>query len=57
VARHNSQLFRRWLIDVPARLIKGGRQLRLRFATGMGWKASFWATYQRLRMLSPPTPA
>jgi hypothetical protein len=57
VARHNSQLLRRWLIDVPARLIKGGRQLRLRFATGMGWKASFWATYHRLRMLSPPTPA
>ncbi len=24
VARHNSSLLRRWLIDIPARLIKGG---------------------------------
>ncbi|MGH7698580.1 MAG: IS1380 family transposase [Candidatus Dormibacteria bacterium] len=57
VARHNSGLLRRWLIDIPARLIKGGRQLRLRFSRGMTWKSTFWATYSRLRLLSPPLPA
>ncbi len=57
VARHNSGLLRRWLIDIPARLIKGGRQLRLRFGRGMTWKAAFWATYGWLRLLSPPTAA
>ena len=57
VARHNTGLLRRWLIDVPARLIKGGRQLHLRFARGMTWKSTFWATYCRLRLLSPPTVA
>lgn len=57
VARHNSSLLRRWLIDIPARLIRGGRQLRLRFSPSMSWKAAFWATYERLRLLSPPTAA
>jgi hypothetical protein len=57
VARHNSGLLRRWLIDIPARLIRGGRQLRLRFARGMTWKSTFWATYSRLRLLSPPSLA
>jgi hypothetical protein len=57
VARHNTGLLRRWLIDIPARIVKGGRRLRLRLASGMAWKSTFWATYGRLRMLSPPSPA
>jgi hypothetical protein len=57
VARHNSPLLRRWLIDLPGRLVKGGRRIYLRLAASRGWKPVFWATYHRLRLLSPPTPA
>lgn len=57
VARHNSPFLRRWLIDVPGRLVKGGRRIHLRLASSMGWKPVFWATYHRLCLLSPPTPA
>jgi hypothetical protein len=52
VARHNSPLLRRWLIDVPGRLVRGGRRLYLRLAAGMTWRPVFWATYHRLRLLT-----
>ncbi len=42
---HNTQLLRRWLLSVPARLVRGGRRLRLRLAPGMFHKEEFWAPH------------
>ena len=48
---HNTQLLRRWLLSVPARLVRGGRRLRLRLASGMFHKEEFWALHhQSLRL-------
>jgi hypothetical protein len=52
VARHNAEFVRRWLINVPGRILRGGRQLHLRLAQGMLWAETFIATYQRLRLLT-----
>ena len=38
---HNTQLLRRWLLSVAARLVRGGRRLRLRLASGMFHKEEF----------------
>jgi hypothetical protein len=52
VARHNSQLLRRWLIEVPGRLVEGGRQVHPPAGCGNDWTPVFWATYHRLRLLT-----
>ncbi len=51
VARHNAEFVRRWLVNVPGRILHGGRQIHLRLAQGMLWAQTFIATYQRLRLL------
>ncbi|MGC8473564.1 MAG: hypothetical protein ACP5PW_04045 [Candidatus Dormibacteria bacterium] len=49
---HNTQLLRRWLFSVPARLVRGGRRLRLRLAPGMLHKEEFWALHHHLLRLA-----
>ena len=40
---HNTAVLRRWLLTVPARLVRSGRTLFLRLAQGMFHKREFWA--------------
>jgi hypothetical protein len=49
---HNLELVRRWLIGVPGRLVRGGRQVSLLLAAAMPWRKVFEATYLRLRLLT-----
>ena len=46
-----SATLRRWLINVPGRLVKGGRRLRLRLQQGLWWAEEFIAAYQWIRLL------
>ena len=39
---------RRWLIDVPARVVNGARQVFVRLAADMLWGEVFKRTYDRL---------
>jgi len=50
---HNTALLRRWLLVVPARLVRKSRQLRLRLAQGMMHKQEFWALHHHILNLSP----
>jgi len=52
VQPHNLELVRRWLIGVPGRLVRGGRQVLLLLAAAMPWRQVFEATYQHLRLLN-----
>jgi hypothetical protein len=52
VQPHNLELVRRWLIGVPGRLVRGGRQVFLLLAAAMPWRTAFEATFQRLRLLT-----
>ncbi|MDQ6899509.1 MAG: hypothetical protein M3072_08380 [Candidatus Dormibacteraeota bacterium] len=45
---HNLQLVRRWLINVPARVVHRARQVFVRLAAGMLWGTVFKRTYDRL---------
>jgi hypothetical protein len=45
---HNLQLVRRWLINVPARVVHRARQVFVRLAGGMFWGEVFKRTYVRL---------
>jgi hypothetical protein len=48
VQPHNLQLVRRWLINVPARVVHRARQVFVRLAAGMLWREVFKRTYDRL---------
>jgi hypothetical protein len=48
VQPHNLQLVRRWLINVPARVVHRARQVFVRLAGGMLWSEVFKRTYVRL---------
>jgi hypothetical protein len=48
VQAHNLQLVRRWLINVPARVVHRARQVFVRLAAGMLWREVFKRTYDRL---------
>lgn len=48
VQPHNLQLVRRWLINVPARVVHRARQVFVRLAAGMLWGEVFKRTYVRL---------
>ena len=48
VQPHNLQLVRRWLINVPARVVHRARQVFVRLAGGMPWGDVFKPTYVRL---------
>src|SRR5262249_5488731 len=48
VQPHNLQLVRRWLINVPARVVHRARQVFIRLAAGMLWREVFERTYARL---------
>ncbi len=48
---HNTQVLRRWLLSVPARLVHGGRRWYLRLARGMSHKQEFWALHRYLAAL------
>jgi hypothetical protein len=50
---HNTALLRRWLLAVPARLVRKSRQLRLRLAPGMVHKREFWALHHHILALAP----
>ena len=45
VQPHNLQLVRRWLINVPARVVHRARQVFVRLAAGMLWGEVFKRTY------------
>lgn len=42
---------RRWLFDVPGRVLRSGRRLHLRLAKGLLWATQFQALYRRTRAL------
>lgn len=48
VQPHNLLLVRRWLINVPARVVHRSRQVFVRLAGGMLWAGVFKRTYVRL---------
>jgi len=48
VKPHNLRFVRRWLINVPARVVHRGRQVFVRLAAGMLWREVFKRTYDRL---------
>jgi len=48
VQPHNLQLVRRWLVNVPARVVHRARQVFVRLAAGMPWGDVFKQTYARL---------
>jgi hypothetical protein len=48
VQPHNLGLVRRWLINVPARVVHRARQVFIRLAAGMLWGEVFKRTYLRL---------
>ncbi|HUY56169.1 MAG TPA: transposase, partial [Candidatus Nanopelagicaceae bacterium] len=50
---HNTEVLRRWLLAVPARLVRKSRQLRLRLAQGMMHKQEFWALHHHILKLAP----
>jgi hypothetical protein len=50
---HNTAVLRRWLLTVPARLVRSGRRLRLRLAQGMVHKQEFWALHRHILNLAP----
>ena len=52
VQPHNLQLVRRWLINVPARVVHRARQVFVRLAAGMLWSGVFKRTYASLQTLS-----
>ena len=45
---HNTRVLPRWLLSVPARLVRSGRRLYLRLARGMFHKQEFWALHHHL---------
>ena len=49
---HNLQFVRRWLINVPARVVHRARQVFVRLAAGMLWSEVFKRTYASLQTLS-----
>ena len=48
VQAHNLQFVRRWLINVPARVVHRARQVFVRLAAGMLWSEVFKRTHVRL---------
>jgi hypothetical protein len=50
---HNTAVLRRWLLAVPARLVRSGRRFYLRLAQGMFHKQEFWALHQHILNLVP----
>jgi hypothetical protein len=52
VQAHNLQLVRRWLINLPARVVHRARQVFVRLAAGMLWADVFKRTYDRLLLLN-----
>ncbi len=50
---HNTAVLRRWLLTVPARLVRSGRRLRLRLARGMVHQQEFWALHYYVGRLAP----
>ena len=48
VQPHSLQFVRRWLINVPARVVHRARQVFIRLAAGMLWGEVFKRTYLRL---------
>lgn len=42
---------RRWLLDVPGRVLRTSRRLHLRLPAGMPWAQAFAALYERVRAL------
>jgi len=51
---HHTAVLRRWLLTVPARLVRSGRTLYLRLAQGMFHKQEFWALHRHILDLAPP---
>ena len=49
---HNTAVLRRWLLAVPARLVRNARQLRLRLAQGMLHKREFCGLHHYLLHLA-----
>jgi hypothetical protein len=49
----NTAVLRRWLLTVPARLLRSGRKLYLRLARGMFHKREFWALHHHILNLAP----
>ena len=52
VQPHNLQFVRRWLINVPARVVHRAHQVFVRLAAGMLWGTVFKRTYAGLQTLS-----
>lgn len=50
---HNAAVLRRWLLTVPARLVRNARQLRLRLAQEIFHKREFWALRRHILNLAP----
>jgi len=50
---HNTAVLRRWLLTVPARLVRSGRKIYLRLAQGMFHKREFWALHRHILHLAP----
>ncbi|MHB1837063.1 MAG: transposase, partial [Solirubrobacteraceae bacterium] len=50
---HNTAVLRRWLLTVPARVVRSGRKIYLRLAQGMLHKRDFWALHHHLLNLAP----
>jgi hypothetical protein len=50
---HNTAVIRRWLLAVPARLVRKSRQRWLRLAQGMSHKGEFWALHRHILNLVP----
>jgi len=50
---HHPAVVRRWLLVVPARLVRSARRLQLRLAQGMFHKQQFWALHRLLLSLAP----
>ncbi len=48
---HNTQQLHGWPPSVPARLVPGGRRLRLRLGSGMFHKEELWAPYPHVLCL------
>lgn len=48
---HNTAVLRRWLLSVPARLMRSARRWYPRLARGMSHKQEFWALHRYLAAL------
>jgi hypothetical protein len=42
---HNTAVLRRWLLAIPARLVRSAMRVYLRLAQGMYHKREFWALH------------